>query len=121
MILLVFESIDILYFCSERDSVAFSLLVFHIFISIFFHLTIYLKEEAEHTVEHKNVALDLEACEVRVSGKTVPFTYKEYELIKLESAHGTSQKCVFIVTHSHELAKWADVIFHLKRGELKVQ
>lgn len=42
-----------------------------------------VKEATEHTLEHKNVALDLNACEVRVSGKTVPFTYKEYELIKL--------------------------------------
>ncbi|QOV20117.1 response regulator transcription factor [Blautia liquoris] len=42
-----------------------------------------VKEETKHTVEHKNVVLDLEACEVRISGRTVPFTYKEYELIKL--------------------------------------
>ncbi|MGL6200415.1 MAG: response regulator transcription factor [Lachnospiraceae bacterium] len=41
------------------------------------------KEETEHTIKHKNVNLDLEACVVRVSGKTIPFTYKEYELIKL--------------------------------------
>jgi len=41
------------------------------------------KEETEHTIEHKNVMLDSTACEIRVSGKTVPFTYKEYELIKL--------------------------------------
>lgn len=42
-----------------------------------------VKEETEHTVEYKNIVLDLDACEVRVSGKTVPFTYKEYELMKL--------------------------------------
>ena len=29
-------------------------------------------------------------------------------------------KCVVIVTHSNELAKQADVIFRLKKGELQV-
>lgn len=38
----------------------------------------------------------------------------------LDSAHGATQKCVIIVTHSTELAKQADGIFHLKRGELKI-
>ena len=28
-------------------------------------------------------------------------------------------KCAVIVTHSNEIAKRADVIFHLKHGELK--
>lgn len=35
------------------------------------------------TLEHEDVVLDAQACEVRVSGHTVPFTYKEYELLKL--------------------------------------
>lgn len=35
------------------------------------------------TLEHKDVVLDTQACEVKVSGHTVPFTYKEYELLKL--------------------------------------
>ena len=34
-------------------------------------------------LEHKNVLLDVQACEVRVSGHIMPFTYKEYELLKL--------------------------------------
>ena len=34
-------------------------------------------------LEHKNVLLDERACEVRVSGKITPFTYKEFELLKL--------------------------------------
>jgi len=38
----------------------------------------------------------------------------------LDSAHGNAQKCVVIVTHSHVLAKQADVVWHLKRGELRV-
>lgn len=29
-------------------------------------------------------------------------------------------KCAVIVTHSNEIAKRADVIFRLKRGELKI-
>ena len=34
-------------------------------------------------LEHRHVALDKEACEVRVSGDTMPFTHKEYEILKL--------------------------------------
>ena len=40
------------------------------------------------------------------------------EIIK-ESAH-KMKKCVVVVTHSNELAKQADVICRLKRGELQV-
>ena len=29
-------------------------------------------------------------------------------------------KCVVVVTHSNELAKQADVVFRLKKGELQV-
>jgi two-component system response regulator VanR len=32
---------------------------------------------------HGNVMLDTKSCEVKLSGNTVPVTYKEYELIKL--------------------------------------
>jgi len=32
---------------------------------------------------HGNVVLDKQSCEVRVSGRTTQFTYKEYELLKL--------------------------------------
>jgi two-component system response regulator VanR len=32
---------------------------------------------------HGSVTLDVQACEIRASGVTIPFTYKEYELIKL--------------------------------------
>jgi len=35
------------------------------------------------TIKHRNVILDKEACEVRVSNHSIPFTYKEYELLKL--------------------------------------
>lgn len=41
------------------------------------------KEDAPQQITHNDVCLDLTACEIRVSGKNVPFTYKEYELIKL--------------------------------------
>lgn len=40
------------------------------------------------------------------------------EILK-ESAHKMN-KCVVVVTHSNELAKQADVVFQLKRGELKI-
>ena len=30
-------------------------------------------------------------------------------------------KCVVVVTHSNELAKQADVVFRLKKGELSVE
>ena len=32
---------------------------------------------------HGDVALDTKACEVRLAGSVIPFTYKEYELLKL--------------------------------------
>lgn len=34
-------------------------------------------------IEHRNVSLDTQACEIRVAGHATPFTYKEYELLKL--------------------------------------
>lgn len=34
-------------------------------------------------LEHGNVVIDTKSCEVYVSGRTTPFTYKEYELLKL--------------------------------------
>ena len=40
------------------------------------------------------------------------------EILK-ESAHQMG-KCVVVVTHSNELAKQADVVLRLKRGELFV-
>lgn len=40
------------------------------------------------------------------------------EILK-QSAHQMN-KCVVVVTHSNELAKQADIIFKLRRGELKV-
>ncbi len=45
-------------------------------------------------------------------------TAAEITAILKESAH-KSGKCVVIVTHSNELAKEADVIFQLRRGELQ--
>ena len=41
------------------------------------------------------------------------------EILK-ESAH-EQYKCVIVVTHSGELAKQADVVFRLKKGELHIQ
>ena len=41
------------------------------------------------------------------------------EILK-ESAH-EQDKCVIVVTHSGELAKQADVVFRLKKGELHIQ
>lgn len=41
------------------------------------------------------------------------------EILK-ESAHGMN-KCVVVVTHSHELANQADVIFRIKRGTFEVK
>ena len=42
-------------------------------------------EKASHlqTITHGNVTLDKDSCEVRISGNTIPFTYKEYQLLKL--------------------------------------
>lgn len=36
-----------------------------------------------HILSHNNVELDAQACEVRISGHTTPFTHKEYMLLKL--------------------------------------
>ena len=41
------------------------------------------KASAQNLLEHTHVALDAAACEVRSFGKTVPLTYKEFEIIKL--------------------------------------
>jgi two-component system response regulator VanR len=37
----------------------------------------------ELVLSHGNVTLVLKSCEVKLSGNTIPVTYKEYELIKL--------------------------------------
>lgn len=47
-------------------------------------------------------------------------TALEITNILIESAH-QMKKCVVIVTHSNELAKQADVIFRLKKGELHIE
>ena len=46
-------------------------------------------------------------------------TAAEITAILKESAHN-SGKCVVIVTHSNELAKEADVVFRLRKGELQI-
>lgn len=46
-------------------------------------------------------------------------TAAEITAILKDSAHG-SGKCVVVVSHSNELAKQADVVFRLRRGELQV-
>lgn len=46
-------------------------------------------------------------------------TAAEITTILKESAH-KSGKCVVIVTHSNELAKEADIVFCLKKGELQI-
>lgn len=46
-------------------------------------------------------------------------TAAEITAMLKECAHQMN-KCVVIVTHSNELAKQADVVFQLKRGELKM-
>lgn len=38
----------------------------------------------------------------------------------LKDAAHKSNKCVIVVTHSHELAKEADVVFRLRRGEVQI-
>ena len=45
-------------------------------------------------------------------------TAAEITVILKDSAH-KSGKCVVIVTHSNELAKEADMVFQLRRGELQ--
>ena len=35
------------------------------------------------TITHEHVTLNKDSCEVSVLGNTIPFTYKEYELLKL--------------------------------------
>ena len=47
-------------------------------------------------------------------------TASDITAILKECAHQMN-KCVVIVTHSNELAKQADVVFGLKRGQLQVQ
>lgn len=46
-------------------------------------------------------------------------TAQDITEIMKESAHQMN-KCVVVVTHSNELAKQADVVFRLKKGELQV-
>ena len=46
-------------------------------------------------------------------------TAAEITVILKDSAH-ESGKCVVIVTHSNELAKEADVVFRLRKGELQI-
>jgi ABC-type lipoprotein export system ATPase subunit len=46
-------------------------------------------------------------------------TAAEITAILKDSAH-KSGKCVVIVTHSNELAKEADVVFRLRKGELQI-
>lgn len=46
-------------------------------------------------------------------------TAAEITAILKDSAH-KSGKCVVIVTHSNELAKAADVVFQLRKGDLQV-
>jgi len=38
---------------------------------------------SQQSLAHKQVVLDKAACEVRLSGSAIPFTYKEYEILKL--------------------------------------
>lgn len=38
----------------------------------------------------------------------------------LKDAAHKSNKCVIVVTHSHDLAKEADIIFRLRKGELQI-
>lgn len=45
--------------------------------------------------------------------------WQSREILK-ESAHQMN-KCVVVVTHSNELAKQADVVFRLKKGELHIE
>jgi two-component system response regulator VanR len=40
-----------------------------------------------HVLTHGNVMLDTQACEIKALGVTIPFTYKEYELLKLLLEH----------------------------------
>ena len=39
--------------------------------------------EEQGMITHGSVKLDTQSCEIQMSGSTVPFTYKEFELIKL--------------------------------------
>ena len=47
-------------------------------------------------------------------------TAKDITEILKESAH-QMKKCVVVVTHSNELARQADVVFRLKKGELSME
>ena len=40
-------------------------------------------DQTGQRITHEHVTLDKDSCEVRVLGNTIPFTYKEYELLKL--------------------------------------
>ena len=53
------------------------------------------------------------------TGKLDEDTAQDITDILKESAHRMG-KCVVVVTHSNELAKQADVVFRLRKGELQV-
>ena len=53
------------------------------------------------------------------TGHAMVDTAQDITEILKESAHKMN-KCVVVVTHSGELAKQADVVFRLKKGELQV-
>jgi len=42
-----------------------------------------VSEKEQGSIVHGNITLDKESCEIKISGDTIPFTYTEYELIKL--------------------------------------
>ena len=76
------------------------------------------KEEAKRNV----LALASEAPVILAdepTGNLDEDTARDITEILKESAHKMN-KCVVVVTHSNELAKQADVICRLKRGELQV-
>ena len=56
---------------------------------------------------------------IQPTGNLDEDTAAEITAILKDSAH-KSGKCVVIVTHSNELAKEADVVFQLRKGELQI-
>ena len=65
-------------------------------------------------------ALASEAPADEPTGNLDEDTAQDITEILKESAH-QMKKCVIVVTHSGELAKQADVVFRLKKGELSVE
>lgn len=79
------------------------------------------QKEIKRTPEGSRLSGGFLCCTnfTRPTGNLDEDTAQDITEILKESAHKMN-KCVVVVTHSNELAKQADVVFRLKKGELQV-